>query len=268
MSICFLKRSATAAITLFLICSVASPTASAAEDSTALTNAHIAKRLDPTDFRSRIEFRNRLQEPQSGGIRNISFARLEYAFSKQWLVRVETPVMVYDAEQPGSVTQGGMGDLLVRANVRLLRTEHVALVAGAEFLLDTASDRALGSGHHSGGPIAFLSIESHDLHTTFFPLVQHIESFAGDSTRREVNYTLTRLFALTRWPERFYTGTELSVYYDHERDQEGATLELEVGRFITPHIAVWTRPGIGNWGDRIPQVFNWDLEFGLRYLFD
>ena len=161
-----------------------------------------------------------------------------------------------------------MSDLLVRANVRLLRTEHMALVAGAEFLLDTASDRALGSGHHIGGPIAFLSIESHSLHTTFFPLVQHMESFAGDSSRREVNYTMTRLFALTRWPERFYTGTELSIYYDHERNQEGATLELEMGRFITPHIAVWTRPGIGSWGDRIPQVYNWDLEFGIRYLFD
>jgi len=240
----------------------------AAEESVADTNAHIAKRLDPTDFRSRIEFRNRLQEPQSGGIRNTAFARLEYAFSKTWLVRVETPVMVYDAEKPGSTTEGGMGDLLVRANVRLLRTEHVALVAGAEFLLDTASERTLGSGHHVGGPIAFLSIESHTLHTTFFPLVQHMESFAGDASRRDVNYTMTRLFALTRWPERFYTGTELSVYYDHEREQEGVTLELEMGRFITPHIAVWTRPGIGNWGDRIPQVYNWDLEFGIRYLFD
>ena len=239
-----------------------------AAESAATTDAHIAKRLDPTDFRSRVEFRNRLQEPQSGGIRNTAFARLEYAFSKTWLVRVETPVMVYDAEKPGSVTEGGMSDLLVRANVRLLRTEHVALVAGAEFLLDTASDRALGSGHHIGGPIAFLSIESHSLHTTFFPLVQHMESFAGDASRREVNYTMTRLFALTRWPERFYTGTELSIYYDHERNQEGATLELEMGRFITPHIAVWTRPGIGNWGDRIPQVYNWDLEFGIRYLFD
>jgi len=257
---------ATSAIVM-AICS-AFPGMAAAEESTADINAHIAKRLDPTDFRSRIEFRNRLQEPQSGGIRNTAFARLEYAFSKTWLVRVETPVMVYDAEKPGSVTEGGMSDLLVRANVRLLRTEHMALVAGAEFLLDTASDRALGSGHHIGGPIAFLSIESHSLHTTFFPLVQHMESFAGDSSRREVNYTMTRLFALTRWPGRFYTGTELSIYYDHERNQEGATLELEMGRFITPHIAVWTRPGIGNWGDRIPQVYNWDLEFGIRYLFD
>jgi hypothetical protein len=54
---------------------------------------------------------------------------------------------------------------------------------------------------------------------------------------------MTRMFALTRWPDRFYSATELSIYFDHVRNKEGATLELEGARFINSHIALWARPG-------------------------
>lgn len=240
-----------------------------AAESAVETAAHIAKRLDPSDFRSRIELRNRLQEPQSGGLRNTLFPRFEYAVSKQLSLRVEAPVMVFDGDRPGLAAQGGMGDLVARVSFRALRTKRVALVVGGEFNFDTASDRLLGTGKHSGGPIAFLAIDSPALHSTFFPLVQHVQSFGGDPRRHEVDYTINRVFVLTRWPDRFYTGTEASVYIDHSRgNQTGATLELEVGRFLNSHIAVWARPGFGNWGDQVPQVYNWDLEVGVRYLFD
>jgi len=260
------RRSVTQAFLLAFALLACSPVF--ADESAATTAAHIAKKLDPSDFRSRFEIRDRLQEPQTGGLRNTLVPRMEFAFSKQLVVRIETPVMVFDADRPGFATQGGMGDLLVRANVRLFRTAHTALVAGYEFTFDTASEKFLGTGHHAGGPLMFLSIDEPRLHTTFFPFIQHMQSFAGDPSRKEVNYTMTRMFALTRWPERFYSATELSIYFDHVRNKEGATLELEGGRFINSHVALWARPGFGNWGDNLPQVYNWNIEFGMRYLFD
>ena len=130
--------------------------------------------------------RNRLQEPQTGGLRNTLVPRMEFAFSKRLVMRIETPVMVYDADRRGFATRGGMGDLLVRANVRLFRTAHTALVAGHEFSFNTASEKFPGTGQHAGGPLMLISIDEPRLHTTFFPLVQHMESFAGDPSRKAV----------------------------------------------------------------------------------
>jgi hypothetical protein len=111
---------------------------------------------------------------------------MEFAFSQRLVMRIETPAMVYDAARRGFATQGDMGDLLVRANVRLFRTAHTALVAGHEFSFNTASEKFPGTGQHAGGPLMLISIDEPRLHTTFFPLVQHMESFAGDPSLKAV----------------------------------------------------------------------------------
>jgi hypothetical protein len=45
-------------------------------------------------------------------------------------------------------------------------------------------------------------------------------------------------------------------------------LELEGGRLVSKHIGVWVRPGWGLVGDNVRPVYNWQLEAGIRYLFD
>ena len=54
----------------------------------------------------------------------------------------------------------------------------------------------------------------------------------------------------------------------HERDEVGYTLELELGRLLTRHWAVWARPGVGVVKNGLPQVYDWNFEVGVRYLFD
>jgi hypothetical protein len=122
---------------------------------------------------------------------------------------------------------------------------------------------------HVIAPIAFLSIDAPRLHSTLFPTLQHFRSFSGDARRPDVSYTAVKLFTITRLPASFYMGTETVMYIDHHRDHRtGATLEIEAGRFVSKHIAVWLRPGIGAHGDDVPQVYLWNLEIGFRYLFD
>jgi len=249
---------------LVLSCGMLLSAAAAAD-----TDSQFAKRLDPTDFRSRIELRNRFQETQRDGLRNVLTPRLEYAFSKGFALRLELPVVVHDARDPGVSTQGGMGDVSVRASFRLLRTDSFALIAGTEFLFDTATDTFLGSAHHSIGPFLLMSLNAPAIHSTLFPFLQSVHSFAGDAGRDPLNYTLARLFVLTRWPALWYSGSEIAIYIDHEhRGRAGNTLELEMGRFLNKHVALWARPGIGAWGNDVPMIYKWNMEVGLRYLFD
>ncbi len=232
-------------------------------------STHVARRLDPSDFRTRFDFRNRYQTPQTDGWRDTFTTRLDYALSKTFAFRAELPYVHYSPPTPGLHDDAGIGDFSLRASVRAIRTPSYALVVGTEFFFDTAASPRLGTGKYTVAPIAFWSIDAPRLHSTFFPNLQYFHSVGGDPSRPDVHYSNAKLFVITRWPANFYTGTETIVYVDHERNNRvGATLEIEFGRFINQHIAVWLRPGIGSHGDDIPQVYRWNLELGLRYLFD
>jgi len=237
----------------------------AAEPST----GHAASRLDPTDFRTRYDFRNRYQAPQAGGHRNLATSRLDYAFSKTFVLRAELPWVVNAPPGAGTPTVSGVGDLMLRPSFRVLRKRDYALVVGTEFLFDTADSRSLGAGKDVVAPIAFLSFDVPRLATTFFPTVQYFRSVAGDDDRADLDYTTAKLFALTRWPWHLYTGTEAVLFFDHaHQGRVGATLEVETGLFVSRHVALWVRPGIGSHGDDLPQVYSWNFEVGFRYLFD
>ena len=247
---------------LFLLCALMLPALAVADGS-------LVKRLDPTDFRTRLEIRDKIQEPQFGGLRNILLPKIDYAFSKFFALRVELPVATWDPYSTRFDAQTGMGDVSLRAAIRVLRTEHTALVGGLEAILDTASEPLLGYGRNVLAPFMFMSFQVPSLHTTFFPNLQHFEAIDGDKLHPEVKYTQVKFYALTQWPERFYTGAEALFIVDHVRNNRvGATFELETGRFMNKHVAIWVRPGIGVGGDDIPQIYNWNVEVGLRYLFD
>ena len=50
-------------------------------------------------------------------------------------------------------------------------------------------------------------------------------------------------------------------------DKVGLTLEAEAGKFVDRRTALWLRPGIGLHGDDLPQVYNWNLQVGVRHTF-
>jgi hypothetical protein len=105
------------------------------------SDSHAAARLDPTDFRTRLDFRNRYLAPQSGGHRDLLTSRLDYAFSKTLAIRIDLPYVHSDLNNPRTAPDTGVGDLSARVNYRALRTENYALVVGSEFQFDTAASR-------------------------------------------------------------------------------------------------------------------------------
>jgi hypothetical protein len=236
---------------------------------TANRSEGVVKRVDPTDFSTRFEVRNDYQDVQGGGSVNMLVPRMDYAVSKAFSLRVETPIVAANPDTPGNDGESGLGDMLVRTSYRAARGEGYAVVVAAEFIFDTASKDSLGTGKNIIAPLVFASLDVPRYHSVFFPFLQHFFTISGDDARPDVSYTSIKPVWLTRWPDRYYTVVEPNVIIDHERaDRVGLTLEGEIGRFMDRNLALWARPGVGLHGDTIPQVYNWNFEVGLRYILD
>lgn len=254
------------ALTLAIALGTPSPSAIAQTTSTA---AEVAKRLDPTDFRTRFETRLEHQQTQEGGTRQITVPRFEYAFSNALAARIDVPFQRSAPGTPGQSTQTGMGDVTVRGAWRAFKQDGFALMTGSELILDTATEPALGLGKNIVAPFAFAALNAPSLNSMFFPGFEHYESVSGQSGRQRVSFTQFRLYILTRWPHRSYTLIENQLTVDYVRNSRvGFTIEVEAGHFLNKHLALWARPGVGLAGDQLPYIYNWNFEVGVRYLFD
>ncbi len=221
------------------------------------------KRLDPTDFQSRFESRYEHQALHDGGTRALFVPRLEYAFTNALSLRLETPYLWNRAE--GQPYDRGFGDMVVRVNWRAMRGDGYALIVGPEISLDTGED-GIGFDTTVFQPVVIGVIEAPAIKSVIFPYAQHFVDVAG---KNDVNMSLFRMALLTRWPNRFYTFFEPSLYIDWEHgNKTAATLELELGRVMTKHLAIWARPGVGVGGSRLPFVPDWNIEVGFRYFLD
>jgi hypothetical protein len=229
----------------------------------------VTKRLDPTDFKSRFETRLEYQSLQDDrGSRTLLVPRYEHAFSKTLGARIELPYVWVDPDQPGVSGEHGIGDMVLRLNYRATRGAGYAVVLAPELALDTASDDRLGTGKYVFQPTLYASIDAPQYKSVVFPFVQQFWSIAGDDDRDDINTTLLRVGLLSRWPNRFYTFVEPSLYIDWERDADtGFTLEVEIGRLMTRNLAIWARPGVGVYGD-LPVIYDWNFEVGFRYFLD
>ena len=222
----------------------------------------------PTDFRSRVEIRNEYQDLEGDGYRNLIIPRFEYAVTPAVLLRLETPYVTYDPGAGGERVSG-QGDLLARVAWRATQRDGFALILATEAIFDTADDPRLGQGKTIVAPLVYAAIDLPRYDSVFFPNIQHYFSVAGDSTRGDVSFTTLKPNLLTRWPNKVYTFLEPQFTIDWERDAKvGLTVELEVGKILSRNIAAWIRPGIGVINrNELPQVYNWNLEVGMRYIF-
>ena len=223
----------------------------------------VKKRLDPTDFQTRVESRYEHQALHDGGSRAVFVPRLEYAFTNTLALRIETPYVWNRAD--GQPYDRGFGDVTARLNWRALRKPGFALVIGPEISFDTGEE-GLGADMTIFQPVVFAAVDLPSFNSVFFPFAQHFVDIAGDN---DVNMSLFRTALLTRWPNRFYTFFEPSLYVNWRDDNKTASsFELEVGRVMTRHLALWVRPGVGFGGNRLPFVPDWNIEVGFRYFLD
>jgi hypothetical protein len=240
----------------------------AAQTQPAAPSATEAALKRPTDFRSRVEIRNEYQDLEGDGYRNIVVPRFEHAVSPALALRLETPYVIYD---PGAGAErvSGQGDLLARGAWRAIQRDGFALIVAADVIFDTADDERLGFGKTVIAPHIYAAIDLPKYDSVFFPNIQHYFSVAGNDNRGDVSFTTLKPNLLTRWPNKIYTFLEPQFTIDWEHNAKvGLTVELEVGKILSKNIAAWARPGIGAINkNEMPQVYEWNLEVGMRYIF-
>lgn len=229
------------------------------------TNDSALRRIDPTDFRSRLDFRNEYQAVEGGGYRNVFVLRGDWAVTATFQLRADVPFVSQDLKQAGLVGSG-IGNILLRANWRALRGASYAVVVAAEVALPTITE-GLGPERPVFEPVVFASIDLEEIKSVFFPVYQYFTSLGGDGCC-DIRVSSIKPVLFTRWPNRVYTVVEPNFLVDHlNHNRSGMTLELEVGRLLNPNLAVYLRPGYGIFGD-LPQIYYWNFEVGVRYYFN
>ena len=253
-----------------------------AQDTAGTVNS--TKRLengtDPIDFISRLEVKNEYVDID-GGHENVTTFQGDYAFSKTFLVRMEVPVV--DSDPPGSaggpelldlpVESGvpgaspktGLGDILVRAVARVLKTDSFAMGVGAEVILDSATADETGTGKNQFAPIlaaVYYPVEE----LSIFPIIKDHISFGGDSDRADIHFLSFELNVEYDWPRGWWTTLAPELLINFEDDNKKTLIiDVEAGKMFNENVGAWVRPGTHVAGEK---GMNWNIQVGVRYLFN
>lgn len=137
--------------------------------------------------------------------------------SKGVLLRADLPLVTHD---DGRETQTGLGDLYGQALLVSRTKPTFALAYGAGLFLPTATDDSLGRGKFILTP-AFAPVWFFPKKGLAYVKIQDHFSFAGDSDRFDVHYTLVTGVFLWRLSRQWWTTVDAESNTDWERD--GAT---------------------------------------------
>lgn len=130
-----------------------------------------------------------------------------------------------DTTQPGRVT--GLGDINYTAFFSPASPVNGWILGvGPSITAPTATDDRLGSGKWSAG-LSFVGLKQQGW-GTWGGLVRHLWSFAGDSSRRDVNQTLIEPFVNYNLDDGWYLITDMVITYDWE-GTSGNKLTLPIG---------------------------------------
>ena len=227
----------------------------------------VVKAIDPSDMKSRIDLRNEYRENQGGGYTNYLVPRFEYAISKSFSVRLETPLITSAASNPSiRDTDAGYGDTRLEGRYRLYRSDNWRAVLGIGGKFKTADEETLGTGKDSmvvsllgfGKIGGFLG----------FPYIEHVTDVTGYSDRDPISYSVIKPMFMKILRDKKYVFVDPAFIVDHENsDRLGLNLEVEFGRLFSKRLMAYIKPGAGVHGDKMHQIFDWNIETGFRYFF-
>ena len=164
------------------------------------------------------------------------------------------------------VDESGFGDTDIRfATVPYFNMEKkLAVFAGVEFFLDTASEDALGAGATSVAPFAFVVfLNPFGPGTIFVPGYQHTISIDEDDGRDKVHQGLIDMFLVKTWSENKYWGyVDPQIILDYEQDVEFGLLEIQAGMMIgAKGHSIYAMPSFGVGTNR---PYDFSLEIGYK----
>lgn len=221
---------------------------------------------DPSNFQRTLSLANEYADLAHNGayLNTTTLTYIEPTSHRGGRFVLELPFAVTDVTGD---TDGGLGDLTVRYGQILSLDRRKAFAAGLGLVMPTATATALGTGKWSLEPsasvILFLSRE-----WIFAPSFKQTVSFAGDSSRADVNlsafdfYIVWRSPSLTQW---VILDPAFAWNWERSSDQLLGTTTLTYGHLLgRTGTAVWSayvKPGVG-WGSG--RASDWSIEAGLK----
>lgn len=131
---------------------------------------------------------------------------------------------------------------------------------GLEWILDLgAPDEGIGTGSDQIAPFGGFAFANTNTGLTLIPLVQHFASYNGPM---DVSQTAMRLIALQPFGDGYWIKADLKAPYDWENDVWPATAELQIGKNLSPGIALFADVLIGIGADR---PYDQGVGVGLRF---
>jgi hypothetical protein len=238
------------------------------EDQTAPPPAPASNGSNPADLITRVELKYQFQNFASGYLHGIPIIRGDYAFTPTVSVRMDLPILTFDAKTPGAKSESGIGDIVTSMTfVKIFSRKFVgAFVPRIDF--PTATHASLGAGKYSFKPtLAGITPLAKGL--LLAGVMEYRGSFAGNKNRADINELsikpiLLKSFLAGRL-KGYYLNPKLDILIDFERDNQG-TLQAgaEFGKALNKNVVVFLIPTVHVAGTK-KESFK--LELGFRYLF-
>lgn len=233
----------------------------------AVADSSVVKAIDPSDMKSRIDVRNEYRENQGGGYTNYLIPRFEFALSRSFSLRLETP-LITSAASSSSLrdTDAGYGDTRLEGRYRIFRTDNWRAILGVGGIFKTADEETLGTGKDS----MVISLLGFGKIGGFlgFPYIEHVSDVTGYSDRDPISYSIIKPMFMKVLRDKKYVFVDPAFIVDHENsDRLGINFEIEYGKLFSKRLMAYIKPGAGVHGDKMHQVFDWNIETGFRYFF-
>ena len=184
-------------------------------------------------------------------------------FSARWAGRFRGYVSNLNS---GGQSFDGLGDVDARILHIALLKKKWALAFGLEATLNSATQKALGSGKTTLGPQVFLAFFNPlgVKGVLFAPAYQYVFHIAGDDDRADISRSQVDLFFV--WlasSKKNWAVFNPHIIIDHERETETLVIEAELGQMMFGPTSSYIRPGFHAAGD---ELFDWNIEFGFKVI--
>ena len=139
-----------------------------------------------------MSLRNEYRENQGGGYSNYLVPRFEYAFTKSFSVRLETPLITSAASSPTiRDTDAGYGDTRLEGRYRVLDRIIGLLFLESVGKFKTADEETLGTGKDSM-VVSLLGFGKLGGGFLGFPYIEHVTDVTGYSDRDPISYSVIK----------------------------------------------------------------------------
>ena len=222
---------------------------------------------DPSQFFTRIELFNEVQNYPNDVLWDQTTLRINVKIGKRFTTRLDIPMVYNSLSTPDDCAHFGFGDISLRLlGYQILQLKRSALTASIEIGFNTAQSPVLGTGKNMFIPMLTFSHMLNNHRTILSFVFQQVNSFGGYSDRNTLSYSKLQAILIHVWTKKIWSVAAPEFYIDYIKGGLSMNFEVRCAYAPTRRINVWAQTGVGLFGDFIAR-YQWAAEVGCRYYF-